>query len=323
MKPHDARKIFVNVAVFFISLIHYCLPVGAAISSARPIRNRPDGWNELCWHDSPEKLGPKKVLISDNTTIGAQYEIPGESAVLGAAKISNIKYYFKDNKLISIDFVCPDSLGNELLSHATEQFGSPNAVSADEKEYVWVDGVIIIHIIFGSSQQSQTSMRYILQEFAKGVNAPDFSLKPIPNKSILEDVFIITNKNDLELIPNMGVLKDDYHELKITTYKKKKGEIKYLAGFEIKSVYYIFSRSKLVCVSINFSDTVSSDALKTRLIELFGEPTYVSNDDLQCDWVDDNIDIDVFFRDDHKGGKLYFGKLLRKIAAIDKRSGKW
>jgi hypothetical protein len=296
--------------------MYCCLPADAAIFPGRSMQNRPDGWNELRWHDSPEKLGPQKVLISDSPTMGAQYEIPGETAVLGGAKISNIKYYFKDNKLISIDFICPNNLGNELLSYATEQFGPPNLVSADEKEYVWVDDVIVIQIILGSNQQSQASMRYILLDFTKGINAPDFSRRPIPNKSILEDVFIIINKNNLELIPNNAVLKKDYPELKITTYKKKKGEVKYFAKFEIKSVYYIFSRSELSYVSIVFSDAISAHALKSRLVELFGQPAYISNDDLYYEWVDDEIDIAVFFRDNHKGGELYFGKLMRLITSL-------
>jgi hypothetical protein len=312
MKPHDARKIFVSVAVFFISLIHYCLPAGAGIHSARPIPNRPDGWNGITWGAGPDILGIKPLIVDYDAKNGACFIIPGETTSLGNAQVDKIKYYFNENKLVRIDFLSPKSQEGEILRFATENFGRPQLVGAKEDEFVWFDDDVCIYIKFAANREQLTILRYVLKKFANGSNVPTFQFKIIPNKHLIEEILNVKIGDNLKSFDNdMIFVKNHQKHPEVAIYRRL-SEKKFLIGMELKTIRYHFLRSKLFVIDISFDAGVSKKQLREFTTSNLGEPNFVSADELYYQWYDGSpLGICLSFNNGPNGeyGQLLLGDM--------------
>jgi hypothetical protein len=255
------KNIFLIVILLFcgflISFIAY-----ASTYDLKPIKNRPTGWGGLAWEDPPDKLPTNRILISDDITNGKTYIIPGETAVFGDANASVIKYYFKEEKLIMVDFLCESTQVERLFKYAVTQFGPPPFQGAEEDKFAWADEDVGVYFQFKKNNAKFGLMRYLLYEYSTNDTFGAFPLKTIPNKNKLngfggiklgDPLEVLREENELSLIrtiPHYG----------IETYTKKR-EVKKWNDFEIKMILYNFLESKLVTVDIRFVEETESEQL--------------------------------------------------------------
>jgi hypothetical protein len=265
------------------------------------IKNRPDGWATLKWGDAPSSLGNEGHVVSQFTDGMVVYGRQNETAILGNAEISDIKYYFKDEKLVMIDFVCEATSGNQrLLDYAIEQFGQPQLIEVNNDQYGWLDDYLNVFISMYSGKPAM--MRFLLTSVSNGDTNPTFHIKPLTGKL---DGFgglkwgDSPNKlGDAKLIHNSA-------ELKRSIYTKN-NEITKFNGFGVKVVCYIFLESKLVFVVVTFADSATKEQLKNYTLKLLGNPYAIYNDGYKYEWIDDDF-LASLQLSDTSGNNLVFG----------------
>jgi hypothetical protein len=274
----------------------------------RPIKNRPEGWNEITWGDPPESLGKARKFLGEIPEFGTQYTIKNELLFFDNAKIEKIKYYFNDNKLTIIEFIFKGTEGKEILRSAVEKFGSPQFNGINDDIFAWFDDVICVYLNFAPRWNQFGFMRYMLRSSSNAINLPPFPLKPIPNKNILLDFFGMRFGDTLENVREKLVFVRDNQEQGIEIYRKKEGEITSWEDLKVKNVHYWFYRSKLIFVNILFDETMKKEKIRKCLIQKIGIPAVISNDGLLFQW-NERTEFGLFmlFSQDGNGGQLLYG----------------
>jgi hypothetical protein len=281
----------------------------------KPIKNRPDGWGGIKWGDSPEKFGKHGVLIERDGKRLEVFKKTKDTAVLGGVRIIEIRYYFVDNKLAMIDFLCAKSTKPELLSYAVEEFGKPQLTEINYTIFGWYDDIVNV-CISESLFEQYTAMRFLSDTFALSENFLKFTLKPIPNKEKLKGFGSMKFGDPLELLGKDKVLITTNKALKTATYKKNQ-EVASYNNFKIETVLYHFSESnflflfyqtKLILIQIFFANTVANEQLKEYAMAQFGAPALVSADELNYQWADSSgFAIFLELHQKGKGGLLSYG----------------
>jgi hypothetical protein len=314
MMPHERKIALIKAILLFFMLLSFwgtitvkvnCLE--AAINPARPIKNRPDGWNGIRWGNTPNALGPRRSMTANNTAMGVQYIIPGETAVLGKAQIKEIKYYFKENILIAIDFLYPETEKNELMNYVSEKFGPPQFEGLNETKFVWFDDFLCIYVNMDSNNYGLSTLRYLLKSFSNGKNFPAFPFKPIKGKERIKNLLDIKIGDDFDLISNDLIMLNSNGKFGSLMFKKN-NEVTELEGLKIKSINYNVLDSKMFLTDVFFDDSVKVEQVQKCIIQLIGTPNYVSKDGQFFAWYDgSDFDAMLLLDENEKIMRLSYG----------------
>jgi hypothetical protein len=322
MKKRNKLRIAIKILYIITFVLLMVLNKGSTGSAREPelpIKNRPEGWNGIKWGSPVKALGSERLLIEENTENGDQYIIPTEATTLGMSQINEIRYSFKEDKLIGVDFFCSEHERKELLQYAIEKFGNPQYIGANEDKFAWGDDLVCIYINY-NAKKTGVMLRFLLTTYINDRNFfPLSALRDVPNKDILINFGSLKIGDSLTRLNGQEKLIKQDRQLEVSIYEKD-NDFKFFESYKIKKFYYFFHRSKLFYIKILFDDNIASNPtekpLKDYFLELFGTPTYTCANELRYHWYDSS-DFGIFLEFEQKwhGIELsygYFGEFGEK-----------